>query len=132
MPPPVRLMARLGGALNLREVAFVPHECTIAAELARYRVLDLFEKNGPEVLLTSIEYAFKQSLQAEPTEQRELEHQLSKGIVPEQALGIERSLKNKNISTLENLSGAANALLSEILKDDRSDTKGYRFARLGH
>jgi hypothetical protein len=151
-------MARLGGALNLREVAFaklapeqivrhcvdrpcggrivssafVPHKCTIAAELARYHVLDLFEKNGPEVLIISIEYAFKQSLQAEPTEQRELEHQLSKGIAPEQALGIERSLKNKNISTLENLSGAAKALLSEILKDDRSDTKGYRFARLGH
>ena len=46
---------------------------------------------------------------------------------PEQALGIERPLKNKNINTLGNLSGAAKALLSEILKDDRSDTKGVSF-----
>ena len=96
-------------------------ECTIAAELARYHVLDLFEQNGPEVLLKSIEYAFKLSLQAEPTAQQELEQQLSKGIAAEQALGI---------NTLENLSGAAKALLSEILKDDRSDTKGVSFMLL--
>jgi hypothetical protein len=102
-------------------------ECTIAAELTRYHVLDLFEENGPEVLLKSIEYAFKLSLRAERTAQQELENQLSKGIAPEQALGIERPLKNKNINTLGNLSGAAKALLSEILKDDRSDTKGVSF-----
>src|ERR1700693_4704936 len=89
-------------------------ECTIPAELVRYHVLDLFEKNGPQVLLKSIEYAFKLPLQAEPTAQQELEHRLSKAIAPEQALGIE-------------LSGAAKALLSEILKDDRSDTKGVSF-----
>jgi hypothetical protein len=77
-------------------------------------VLDLFEENGPQVLLKSIEYAFKLPLQAEPTAQQELEHRLSKAIAPEQALGIE-------------LSGAAKALLSEILKDDRSDTKGVSF-----
>jgi|SRR5271165_4126068 len=93
-------------------------ECTIPDELARYHVVNLFEENGPQVLLRSIENAFKLpllSLQAEPTAQQELEHQLSKAIAPEQALA------------LENLSGAAKALLSEILKDDRSDTKGVSF-----
>jgi hypothetical protein len=49
------------------------------------------------------------------TAQQELEHQLSKAIAPEQALA------------LENFSGAAKALLSEILKDDRSGTKGVSF-----
>jgi hypothetical protein len=90
-------------------------ECTIPDELARYHVLNLFEENGPQVLLRSIENAFKLSFQAEPTARQELERQLSKAIAPEQALA------------LENLSGAAKALLSEILKDDRSDTKGVSF-----
>jgi hypothetical protein len=71
--------------------------------------------NGPQVLLRSIENAFKLSFQAEPTARQELERQLSKAVAPEQALA------------LENLSGAAKALLSEIVKDDRSDTKGASF-----
>jgi hypothetical protein len=64
-------------------------ECTIPDELARYHVVNLFEENGPLVLLRSIENAFKLSLQAEPTAQQELEHQLSKAIAPEQALALQ-------------------------------------------
>ena len=67
----------------------------------------------PQQLQEAVEDAL--SLQAEPTAQQELEHRLSKAIAPEQPLA------------LENLSGAAKALLSEILKDDRSGTKGVSF-----
>jgi hypothetical protein len=90
-------------------------ECPIPDELARYHVINLFEENGPQGLLRSIENAFKLPLQAEPTSQQELEHQLSKAIAPEQALA------------LQNLSAAAKALLREIRNDDRSDTKGLTF-----
>ena len=39
-------------------------------------------------------------------------------------------MTQRDINALENLSGAAKALLSEILKDDRSDTKGVSFMLL--
>jgi hypothetical protein len=58
-------------------------ECTIPDELARYYVLSLFGENGPQILLRSIENAFKLSFQAEPTAQQELEHQLSKATAPQ-------------------------------------------------
>jgi hypothetical protein len=39
-------------------------------------------------------------------------------------------MTQRDINALANLSGAAKALLSEILKDDRSDTKGVSFMLL--
>jgi hypothetical protein len=100
-------------------------ECIIPPELTRYHVVDLFQENGPEVLLRS-QSALKLSLQAEPIEQLELEHELSDGIAPEKAIGIKPpSIRNSKI--LENLSAPAKALFSEILKDDRSETKGVSF-----
>jgi hypothetical protein len=85
-----------------------------------------------QVLLRSIENAFKLSLlslQPDPTVQQALEHQLSKAIAPEQALErqLSKAIAPEQALALENLSGAAKALLSEILKDDRSATKGVSF-----
>lgn len=110
------------------------NECDIPDHLTRYHVLPLFEEGGPDVLIKSIEHALKRSLNPDPQLQEDLCNALAATISPAKIIesvsedATEAGLKKK-LETL-NVSKTARALLLEILKDNRSETKGVSFMLL--
>ena len=110
------------------------NECGIPDHLTRYHVLPLFEENGPEVLIKSIENALQKSLTPDPQLQEDLCNALGATISPEKLIesiseGASETGLKKKLKTL-NVSKTARSLLLEILKDDRSETKGISFMLL--
>ena len=106
---------------QLYVMPFKLDQCEIPDELARYHVADLFEENGAEILLKSLSFALKTELQASDGAKRNfqaaIQSRISSADYRPQDLGI-------SIALPKTMSNAAQSLLSEILKDDRSDSKG--------
>jgi hypothetical protein len=112
------------------------NECSIPEHLAAYHILPLYEENGPEALIKSIEFALKETLTPGQGARNDVAQALEASSYPEGAigsttLGTDEAELKKKLDRLA-ISKTARALLLEILKDDRSETKGISFMLLSH
>lgn len=100
---------------QLYMMPFKLDQCEIPDELARYHVADLFEENSADILLKSLSFALKTELQASEEAKKKFQAAIQNRVSSTDVISI---------ALPATLSNAARSLLSEILKDDRSDPKG--------